>query len=301
MKRLKNPLDRNTKPCVALALAISIALVSSTAAAVNVDAGDYTPLPPGANLFLLYGQFTTLDALYSGGNKVPIDAKVDQQVGILRGVHFMDIGGYTVDPQFLLPFGHAAGKADLSGLGSASGTADLILAATVWLVNQPKSGTYFGITPFLFVPTGTYDHNKPLNLGNNRWEFALQAGYITKLADKWDLDLVGDVALYGNNTNYGPSSATLKQSPEFQFQSFLRYQVTPTWDLRVGASYVGGGETRINGINQHDAPNKWGAQLGTAVFVSKSLQLLATYGQDISVENGLKVGNTLELRLLKVF
>lgn len=301
MKGLKHPLGRATKTCVALALALSAALVSSTAFAVSVDAGDYTALPPGANLFLLYGQFTTLDGLYSNGNKVPINAKVDEQVGILRGVHFMDIGGYTVDPQFLLPFGHAAGKDDLSGLGSASGTADLILAATVWLVNKPQSGTYFGITPFLFVPTGTYDHNKPLNLGENRWKYALQGGYITKLADKLDLDLIGDVTLYGNNTNYGPTSATLKQNPEFQFQSFLRYQVTPTWDLRVGASYVGGGETKINGVNQHDAPNKWSAQLGTAVFVSKSMQLLATYGQDTSVENGLKVGNTLELRLLKVF
>ncbi|WP_235595634.1 transporter [Pseudomonas syringae] len=53
----------------------------------------------------------------------------------------MDIGGITVDPQILLPFGHVY-DARIGGqsLGSASGMGDPIVGATFWLVNQPSAG-----------------------------------------------------------------------------------------------------------------------------------------------------------------
>ena len=136
------------------------ALTATGAQAVEVDAGDYTALPAGTNLGIVYYQHAQRDKLYSGGNRVPINPGLDSDVGILRGVHFMDIGGYIVDPQFLLPFGKLKAKDDLSALGTGSGTGDLILAATVWLVNDPKAKTYVGLTPFLYLPTGTYDRNK---------------------------------------------------------------------------------------------------------------------------------------------
>ena len=67
---------------------------------------------------------------------------LDSTVFILRGVHYMDIAGLTVDPQFLLPLGQLEGKGDTHALGKSGGAAgDLILAATVWLVNKPKSNT----------------------------------------------------------------------------------------------------------------------------------------------------------------
>jgi hypothetical protein len=39
-------------------------------------------------------------------------------------------------------------------LGSRSRVADLTLAATVWAIENPADREYFGITPFLYVPTG---------------------------------------------------------------------------------------------------------------------------------------------------
>lgn len=271
------------------------------ALAVDVDAGDYTALPAGTNLGLVYYQHAERSSLYSKGSKIPINAGLDSDVGILRGVHFMDVGGYIVDPQFLLPFGKLKAKEDTAFLGDGSGVADLILAATVWLVNKPDTRTYFGITPFLFLPTGNYDNKKALNLGENRWKFTLQAGYITGLTDKISLDLVGDVTFFGQNSNFGAASQTMKQDPGFQGQAFLRYNFTPAFDVRGGVSLVTGGKTKIAGVDQADRANNSKFSVGASYFVGASTQALATYGRDISVREGFKESNRLNLRLLQIF
>ncbi|UQG59244.1 transporter [Marinobacter sp. M3C] len=286
---------------VASAVLATLLLSSGSALAIDVDAGDYTALPPGTNLAMGYYQFATRDALYSNGDKQQIDAGLDSQIGILRGVHFTDIGGYTVDPQFLLPIGKLEGKDDTSTLGDASGIGDLTLAATVWLVNKPESNTYFGITPFVYVPVGSYDRKDSLNLGENRWRYALQAGYITGLTPNISLDLVGDVTFYGENDELGAAKATLKQDPSYQLQGFLRYHMSPQWDLRTGISHTFGGETELNGVNQDDKLATTKMTIGTAWFITPALQLLANYGRDLSVENGFKEQNRLNLRVLKAF
>ncbi|MGI0701082.1 transporter [Pseudomonas aeruginosa] len=54
-----------------------------------------------------------------------------QDIGILRMIHFMEVGGFIMDPQFLLPFGHVSGKQAGADLGTGNGVGDLILANTV--------------------------------------------------------------------------------------------------------------------------------------------------------------------------
>jgi hypothetical protein len=82
-----------------MAAAAALILVPTVARA-DVDAGDYTALPAGTNLGLAYYQHATRDRLYSQGNRLPINPGLDSDVGILRGVHFMELGGYVIDPQF---------------------------------------------------------------------------------------------------------------------------------------------------------------------------------------------------------
>ena len=131
---------------VATSAAVALACAAMPAHAIDVDAGDYTALPAGTNLGLLYYQHAERDKVYAGGTQVA-GGRLNSDIGILRYVHFMDIGGFTVDPQILLPFGGLRGSKDLSALGSGAGVADPIPAATVWLLNQPEQKRYFGITP----------------------------------------------------------------------------------------------------------------------------------------------------------
>ncbi|WP_371229578.1 transporter [Pseudomonas sp. QE6] len=289
----------NTLP-LAIMLGLSVSL-SPMAKAVDVDAGDYTALPEGTNLGLLYYQHAERNTVYSDGHKVPINARLDSDVGILRGVHYMKLGDYIVDPQFLLPFGHLQAKDDTKDLGSDSGTGDLILAATIWLLNDPANRRYFGITPFLYVPTGSYDKDRAVNLGENRWKLALQAGYITGLTDKLTLDLVGDVTFFGHNNDFGPASQTQKQSELYQGQVFLRYNFTERFDVRAGYSKLWGGESEVAGVHLNDEPETRKFTVGASYFVTDGTQLMVNYGRDLSVENGFKEDNRVNVRLMQIF
>ncbi|MDC4501274.1 transporter [Acinetobacter baumannii] len=88
---------------------------------------------------------------------------------------YIDIDGFTIAPQTLLPYGHLY-NASLAGnqLNSAHGFAGPILAAPICLINKPKQ--FFAIAPYLYVPIGTYHSDEALNIDENRWKFDLQLG-----------------------------------------------------------------------------------------------------------------------------
>jgi hypothetical protein len=291
---------RRVQRALAAVVLAFAALAGKPAMAIDVDAGDYTALPAGTNLGLLYYQHVERDRIYAGGNQVSAGS-LDSDVGIARYVHYMKLGNFTVDPQFLLPFGTLRGTNDLRALGNTTGVGDLILAATVWVLNDPERKRYLGITPFVYVPTGSYSDNRALNLGENRWKFALQAGYITPLVGPLTLDLIGDVTVFGRNTDYTAAHATKTENPLVQVQAWLRYNVTDTFDVRAGVSDSMGGLTRVNGVSQGDRINTSKFSVGFALFPAKTWQVLGTYGNDISVHNGPMESTRVNLRVMKIF
>lgn len=279
---------------------ISAVAMMGKAHAIDVDAGDYTALPVGTNLGLLYYQHAERDRVYSRGERVS-GGTLKSDVGIARYVRYVDIGGFTATPQILLPFGHMNGSGNLDALGSTSGIGDPILAATVFVLNDQQNKRFFGVTPYLYVPLGSYNKNRALNLGENRWKLALQAGYTTPLADKITLDLVGDVTFFGKNDDYGSTSATLRQDPLFSTQAWLRYDVSSAFNLRAGLGYSFGGESKVNGVAQRDNTNTSKFLFGFGWSPAPAWQLIGTVGRDISVRNGPMETSRINLRLLKAF
>lgn len=287
-----------------LAAALPLVLLAAgPAAALDNDADDYSAgaVPAGTNLALLYYQHATRDKVRANGQTVSRgDLKSD--IGILRLVRFVKFGPFLADPQVLLPFGRVEGSKALSGLGSADGLADAIVTATIWLVNKPEQGTFFGVTPAVYVPVGQYSRNRALNLGENRWKYMLQAGYVTRLGSpELSLQLSGDVTAFGDNEDYGTASQTLKQRPLLQLQAWLRYQVSPSVDLRLGTSHFTGGRTKVDGVSNDDRVRTTNMKVGVSWDFAPSWNLVALYGRDLSVHNGLQEANRLNLRLLKAF
>jgi len=293
--------DKKARGLARTALGVCVASMVHSAGAVNVDAGEYVALPPGSDAVLVYYQHAERDRLYVKGEQISGQARLDSDVGILRYGHFMKLGEYTVFPEFLLPFGRVQAKDDVSALGNAGGTGDLLLGMPVWLVNDPARGSYLGVTPYLFLPTGNYDKNRALNLGENRWKFALQAGYITGLSDRLFLDLTGDVTWYGKNDAFGAQSQTLEQDRSYQAQVWLHYNLTGALDLRAGYSGTWGGETKVNGVAQNDQSRQQSVALGTAYFFNPTTQGMALYGRDLSIENGFREDSRINLRIVKIF
>jgi hypothetical protein len=286
-----------------VALLQLLATFTPLAHALDNDADDYSAgaLPAGTNLALLYYQHVERNKVFGNGERVG-NGDLTSDVGIFRLVRFVKVGPFIADPQILLPFGRLKASNELSALGDTSGVGDPIITATFWLLNKPEEGKFFGITPAVYVPIGTYDRNKALNLGEHRWRYLLQAGYVTPLFTKdLSLQLVGDVTLFGRNNDFGPASQSLSQRPLYQLQAWLKYTINPSFDVRFGVSHFTGGRTEVDGVSNENRIRTTNFKIGGAWNFAPGWNLAVHYGRDLSVHNGLEESNRLNVRLLKAF
>jgi hypothetical protein len=287
---------------IAGAVSLTACLFQMPAAnAIDLDPGDYESAPAGVSVGLLYYQHATRNKAYAGGNVALRNAQFDSDVGIARFVHYMKLGDYLIAPQVLLPFGQLRAGGNLSALGSNSGLGDVILAAPLWLINNPEQRNFFAVTPYLFAPTGNYDRNRALNLGENRWKFNLQAGYVTAISKSWSFDLSGDVMVFGKNSDLAAPGARLEQDPLYQVQGYLKYHWTDATRLAAGLSHSFGGETQVNGVAQNDRAKTTKVMLNWSTFVDQKNALMVGIGKDLRVENGLQENARVNLRYLHIF
>ncbi len=81
----------------------------------------------------------------------------------------------------------------------------------------------------------------------------------------------------------------------------MRYAWTPSTTFAVGAGYISGSATTVDGIDQHNGVSTSYARFTVTHFIGPTLQIQAQIGKDIEVEQGFKEDARLNLRLLKVF
>ncbi|WP_050491831.1 transporter [Pseudomonas putida] len=285
---------------------LACALVSVKALAVDVNAGDYTALPPGTNVAAWYQQFSRADRFNGdGAPDARHDTRLRSNISILRLIHFTEIGGITVDPQILLPFGHVYDvKVAGQPLGSNSGMADPIIGATFWLVNQPgvgASGRYFGITPLLYLPWGQYDRDAGVNLGENRWKADLQLGWVEPLWGRWSMEWYADAVFYGSNDKAGSGSQTLRQDTTYQLQTNLRYDFNPAQRLALGFSASDGGKQHLSGDYTGQKTELQQVRLEFQQMVGGSVQLSGQLTHDTRVVGGFQEDTGVNLRALLLF
>lgn len=295
-------------PVKALGAALSataVVLMSSLPSyAVDVNSTDYIPAPTGATVALSYTTFTTRSSFKPvGGAEIKDGTKLNSLVETLRFVHYMDVGGFTVAPQVLLPFGGLFdGKLGGAHLDSAKGMADPILAAPVWLLNDAEAGRYFAITPYLFVPLGAYDAGETLNLGENRWKFDMQAGYV-HTAGPFTLQLNGDVVWYGANKDaVARGSGRLTQDETYQFQGWLSYAPPSDSTLRVALGYskLWGGEQKLDGVSNGSATKADQIRFEVSKFLTPDFQVLGLLQHDLDAKGSFREDLRATIRLLKV-
>ncbi|WP_304639684.1 transporter [Pseudomonas sp.] len=286
------------------ALLLSTGLFSGMAQSVEIatDPGDYTPLPAGASLGILYGQYATRDRVYADGDRVPMDAGLDTTIGLARYVHYVDVGGVIVNPQVILPFGEVELTEPFGPLKpmSGSGVGDPIVGATAWFLNDSEAQQWFGLSAFVSVPLGRYDAARgPVNVGENRWKGIFHAAYVKHLTDKVAMDLIGEYSIYGDNDDF--LGLRRKQDDAQSIQGHLRYMLQGQSHVALSYYHSFGGETILGGMDQDDKANsnRWLATYAT--FLAPTTQLQIQAGRDIRVENGFKEDARINLRLLKVF
>ena len=266
--------------------------------AVDLDAGDYDYAPSGTNLAMLYYQHASRDSLYNGNDRVSNNVELKSDIGIARYVHYMDVAGLHIAPQILVPFGRLDAGKDIASLGSSSGLGDIILANTFFLYHDKDTKSTFGITPYLYLPTGKYSKHDDLNIGENRVKLTVQGAYTTQLIDRLNWDIAGDFTIYGKNDDV--INGSLKQDLGFQIQTNARYRLTDIADLRAGLSYSDAGDTKQDGVTI-DSNKQTKFWIGTGISPTATTQVILNYGRDLRVENDFKEDNRINLRLMKVF
>jgi hypothetical protein len=286
---------------VAALLATALTLAPGAARAVDLDAGDLVAAPEGATVGLVYYQHAQRSKLYAKGTQALDDAQLNSDVSILRGVHYLKVAGVVAAPQVLLP-GGSLRTGGVLGSDRASGIGDPILAMPTWFVNDAGAGRYVALVPYLWIPVGQYDAAKgALNLGENRWKGALQAGASTRFLEVLAVDAIADVTFFGANTRFGPLHQTRKQDPQYELQGYLSYLWSSTARLALGVAYTGGGANTVDGISQSDAAGTLKAGLTASFFIDGKNQLLFTGGRDVAVRNGLAEDFRFNFRLLHIF
>lgn len=285
-------------------VACTLWLATIPAHAVDLNSQDLIPAPAGTDAILAYFTYATRDSFTpTGGDEIKQGTGMDSFVSILRYVHYMDVGGFTVAPQVLMPYGRLYnGSLGGARLDSASGLGDPILAAPVWLVNNPS--TTFALVPYLYVPAGSYDAGRTLNVGENRWKFDLQLGGVQQLGNGFATQLSADAMWYGDNDDAtGIGTGRLKQDNTYQFQGWVSW--TPpadnTWTVSAGYAKLWGGKQQIDGVENGQATRSDQIRLELSKFITPTVQVQGLLQRDINVDGGFKEDLHTTLRVMKLF
>lgn len=302
MKNLISLPAKRLRSTVSTLSLVTVSLIAPATQALETGPGDFEVIPGGINVAMIYYQHAERDSLYTQGNKVPGNYKLTTDIGIFRYIRPVQLSpSVTLDLNVIQPFGHIDSKGSLSALGNASGMGDLTLGPVLKFLLDPVTRDVFSIAPFIVIPTGKYDRDDSLNLGDNRWSGILQLAYVKHFFTRWALDTVGDVTLYGPNDEAAVTGGKLKQDPRYEVQTHLRYILSPSTTFSAGLGHYEGGETELNNVSRDDKLKTTYGRMSVTHFVDKTSQLQLMLGKDLNVENGFKENMRINLRIAKIF
>lgn len=257
------------------------------------DPGDYTALPAGTKLSLMYLQQLRADNVYANGNRValPRDLDLNLQVGLLRQIHFMKLGGYTIDPQIVVPF---ARQRDAFGNERLSGIGDVLFGGTLWTIADLEGGEHLGYSLFLTAPTGS-NEDRGFAVSDNRWAADMHIGYIKRVAPKWTVDLIGQTEFFQDRRDTGS-----EKDPMLRLYGHLRYHLSDASHLAASLRYTGGAQEKLGATVLNGRKKDVNLALTWASFLTRQVQLQAQYSRDVRVENGPRL-DSLTLRALYAY
>ncbi|WP_082655797.1 transporter [Aureimonas sp. D3] len=281
--------------------AAGVALSPSAARAIDIAPGDYAVLPAGTSLGALYFQYTSADSLHViGPGDVPA-SELKTAVGILRGLHFTEVGGVPIALHLILPFGGFP-EARIGGVEqpTAEGFGDVTTGFTIYPINTGAGefATTVGLSAFVTMPTGHHDFGR-ISIGSGAWTATPQVGLIQGLGHGFFFDGAADVAFRRDSEEAG--NLTVSQDPSFQLQAYLRYQVSQATSVSFGYSGTFGGDSFVNDRATGLQTRSDQLRLFANTFVTPTVQIQGMIGTDIHAEGGFKQDLVAQIRLLTVF
>ena len=288
---------------VSLLFAAALLGLPGRALALGADLGDWVPPTPGHNLFAWYSVHSESQGLYQEGSEISGRPGLDVNFNLLRVTNPVHVGEKWIgNPQIGVSY-IGLDSNNAAGLGEGSGFGDPFVSFPVFFPMRSGLREYFVVAPFLYLPIGEYDHEDALNAGENRWKGVVQLGYQRALVGGLNLELLGEVTLFGDNDEYGSNKATLSQDPLYEGRAALSYQIeSPIYSVfGGGVQQTWGGENEINGHELGDDVRTTTLYLQASTFVTRSDQILFSFSRDLERENGFELDREFKIRYLHIF
>lgn len=275
----------------------------SSAAVNDVFPTDYIAMKDGTLNTTLYLGHREQQGPYVNGHKV-LNGSIDTDLAAMRLSYHMNVGErYTFAPVAVMTWAnnHSGPRALSRAIGDESkGLTDLRLGGSFWFHRDFDKRQYAAVSLFAALPTGHYDEHQILNTGENRWKWILSGGVMFPIGNRLVVDLSPEIAWYGDNNDY-LSRYRLEQDVSYALTGYLRYRITPDFQLVTGAQINRGGATAINGKDLNNAPENTRLSLGVLFFTPGRDQWQVRYSRDSSTEYGFKTTNEVVVRLTTQF
>lgn len=261
-------------------------LISDGAYAIDLQPGEITAPKANVNFIQMSYQNSTRGDKYVKGHKQISDSKIDTAQYLVRLGHTFDINQYPAVFYLQVPVhSNIKPSGSLSNLESDKGLGDTSFLLGLWPYSNHESETYLAIGAYLTVPTGSYDNNRLINIGENRFKTAMQIAYQKRLFDQAHFNFAFDAVKFGSNDAFTQNNITLEQKSLYTAQTGAMYHIDSTYSVGGVYFYTAGGETIRNDRKMDDMTRLQRYQItGIANFSFGRLTL--QYGGDIKTENG---------------
>jgi len=135
-------------------------------------------------------------------------------------------------------------------------------------MRSEKSNTVVGAAIAVLIPTGQYNSERLINLGDNRWVIRPQMG-MTHSRGNWTGELTGSVFLYTDNSHFFRETQ-LETEPLFAAQAHLIYTFRPGLWTSLSTAYGWGGAATVNGDSKNNPSGNWLTALSFGFPINRS-------------------------------
>jgi hypothetical protein len=281
-------------------IAFGLLTQANEAFAIDLQPGEIQALPPDKNLLMLSYQQSERGNRYLHGDKQLGNPEIQSSQLQVRLGRTFEVAEHSAIFYVQTPIGYVHTEGSLSKLDGDSGVGDTSFLLAFWPYANHETKTYFAVGAYLTAPTGSYDHERTFNMGQNRYSTALQAGYQAPLFGSLSWMAAFDTMWFTDNDAFGANRNTLEQKPIYTSQVALQYAINPQYSVAAAYFYTVGGETSVNGIRRDDLTQLQRYQItGAANFSFGRITL--QYGGDLKTENGFIEDSRWILRYTKLF
>jgi hypothetical protein len=243
---------------------VLLMLLPAAAMAQELAPRAYWPAPVGTNVLNVAYQFSSGDVVTDPS--LPVS-------GVDSNLNFVQLGyqrtfslfGRTATAQFSLPYSWGTSEGflndeflsvDTIGYGDARARFSINLrgapamdpAGFQKLTANPE--TIIGVSLLIQAPTGTYNPDKYLNTGANRWAVKPAVGAIWPIHPTWLLEAEIGAWFFGDNDEY--VGATREQEPIISSEFHLVKRVGPSFWASLDANFYAGGRTIVDDVKKAD-------------------------------------------------